>query len=380
MADRLLLANTRIVTPTGIVHGTLVANDGRIAAIDPGPTSSAAAQDLDGDYLLPGLIELHTDNLERHLMPRPQVNWPTLPALLAHDAEIAAAGITTVFDALGVGDADESELRGQDMGKVIGAIEYAAAENLLRAEHYVHIRCELPAPNALSLFAPIKDRPVIRMLSLMDHTPGQRQWTDLERARVYWTGKKGWSEAKFRAHVDSAPERQRRFADRHRAHFVDFAQTRRIAAASHDDTTEAHVEQAHADGLSISEFPTSSRAAIHARKLGLTIVMGAPNMVRGGSHSGNVSAMALAKDDLLDSLSSDYVPASLLAAAFMLVEQAGFRLEQAIATVSANPARAVGLGDRGELRPALRADLVRVRVVDGYPVVRSVWRGGRQVS
>jgi alpha-D-ribose 1-methylphosphonate 5-triphosphate diphosphatase len=327
---------------------------------------------------------MHTDNFERHLMPRPKVQWAEMPALLAHDAEVAAAGITTVFDALGVGDADPDSLRGGTWNKVLATLDHCAAQDLLRADHHLHVRCELPAPNTVSLFQPFDRHERLSLISLMDHTPGQRQWENIEQARIYYTGKKGWSQDKFERQVAAATALQARYAEPHRAYFVDYCRAQGIALASHDDTTPEHVAQAHADGASMSEFPTTLAAARAARERGLAIVMGGPNVVRGGSHSGNVAAAELAREGLLDILSSDYVPGSLLSAALRLVDEGITDWPRAVATISREPARATGLADRGEIAPGLRADLIRVRVVDTpggarQAVVRAVWREGRRV-
>lgn len=378
------LANARLVLAGEVVSGSLQVQDGRIVSMDQGADVPTGAVDLQGDFLLPGLVEIHTDNFERHLMPRPKVQWAELPALLAHDAEIAAAGITTVFDALGVGEADTESLRGTAWNGVVSTLGNCARHGLLRADHLLHIRCELPAPNTIDLFEPFIDHPLVRLISLMDHTPGQRQWENIDHARVYYIGKKGWSEEKFVRKVAEAAEMQERYALPHRRHFVDYAQQRGIALASHDDTTLAHVQQAHDEGVSVCEFPTTELAARAARERGMATVMGGPNVVRGGSHSGNVAASHLARLGLLDILSSDYVPGSLLTAALQLVDEGHMTMPQAVATVSHNPARAVGLNDRGEIAIGLRADLVQVRVVevaDGHhhAVVRAVWREGRRV-
>jgi alpha-D-ribose 1-methylphosphonate 5-triphosphate diphosphatase len=312
------------------------------------------------------------------------VHWAEMPALLAHDAEIAAAGITTVFDALGVGEADTDSLRGSAWQSVIATLDTCIAHKLLRADHYLHVRCELPAPNTVELFAPFMDHPRLSLISLMDHTPGQRQWEDIDQARTYYTGKKGWSEEKFARQVAQAAALQAQYVQPHRRYFVDYCQTHGIALASHDDTTVAHVEQAHAEGSRISEFPTTLTAARAAHAREMLNVMGAPNVVRGGSHSGNVAATELAWHGLLDILSSDYVPGSLLTAVMRLAQEGILSLPQAVATVTHNPAQATGLTDRGALQPGLRADLVQMRVValpDGaqHAVVRAVWREGVRV-
>ena len=384
MNSNLVFKNARLVLPDAVVAGSLSVQDDCIQSLDSGATAVPQALDLEGDYLLPGLVEIHTDNFERHLMPRPKVQWAPAPALLAHDAEVAAAGITTVFDALGVGEADTESLRGSAWHGVLDTLDACAAQGLLRADHHLHVRCELPAPNTIELFAPFHGHPRLGLVSLMDHTPGQRQWEDIEQARTYYTGKKGWSQEKFERQVQHAATLQAQYAEPHRAYFVDYCRTHGIALASHDDTTVAHVAQAHAEGAAMSEFPTTLAAAREAHARGLLTVMGGPNVVRGGSHSGNVAAAELARQGLLDILSSDYVPGSLLSAALRLEDDGILALPQAVATITRNPARACGMADRGELAPGLRADLVRVRVAtlpggQRQAVVRAVWREGQRV-
>jgi len=375
-----ILNNTRMVLGTEIVRGHVVLRGGRIAEIGHGDSVAPGAIDLSGDLLLPGLVEVHTDNLERHVMPRPGIYFPMQAAVQSHDAEIAAAGITTVLDAIGIGDPYGDGFRSRDQSAFLGMLDRLDAAGVLRADHLIHARCELPAGNAQPLFEPFGRHRRLRLISLMDHTPGQRQWTDLAHARMNYTGKKGWSDARFDEEVRLAPERQARHAVPNRAWFTAFAHAHGIALATHDDTTIAHVDEAHALGASMSEFPTTLDAAEHARRLGLCTVAGAPNVVRGGSHSGNVSAIDLAKAGALDALSSDYVPSSLLQAAWMLHREAGFPLPAAVRVVSHAPARACGLNDRGEIAVGLKADLVRVVEIDGQPSVREVFRSGLRVA
>ena len=384
MNTDIIFKNARMVLPDEVQMGSLAVESGRIAGFGSGHSALSQAIDLEGDYLMPGFVEVHTDNFERHLMPRPKVQWAEMPALLAHDAEIAAAGITTVFDALGVGDADHESLRGRAWGTVLETLDACTAANVLRADHHLHVRCELPAHNTVDLFQPFHGHERLSLISLMDHTPGQRQWEDIEHARIYYTGKKGWSQDKFEHQVAHAERLQAQFAAPHREYFVDYCRQHGIALASHDDTTVAHVEQAHAEGASMSEFPTTVVAAQAARERGLLTVMGGPNVVRGGSHSGNVAAADLARQGLLDVLSSDYVPGSLLSAVLRLVADEILSLPQAVRIVTRNPARAAGLHDRGAIESGLRADLVQVRLVDmpngvRHGVVRAVWREGQRV-
>jgi len=375
-----VIHNARLVLAGEVIEGHLLLRDGRIADVGRGATALPAALDWAGDWLLPGLVEVHTDNLERHVMPRPKVNFPMQPAVQSHDAEMASNGITTVLDAIGVGDPYGEGFRSRDQSELLRVLDALEEAGALRADHFIHVRCELPAPNAQELFTPFARHRRLRLLSLMDHTPGQRQWRELEHARTYYTGKKGWSDAKFAEEVRIAPERQALHAQPNRAWFADFARTHGVALATHDDTSVEHVDEAHALGAQMSEFPTTMEAAQRARALGLATVMGAPNVVRGGSHSGNASAMALAREGLVDCLSSDYVPGSLLQAAWRLVADGACSLPAAVAIVSRGPALACGLPDRGALAPGLRADVVRVREVNGLPVVRETWALGRRVA
>ena len=375
-----LITNARIITPSESLIGSIVIDKGRIARFDSGLTSVPGAEDWEGDYLIAGLVELHTDNLEKHLEPRPGVRWPAISALLTHDAQISTAGITTVLDSMGVGDFDERSIRADGLHAATEALNQARSQGLLRAEHLLHMRCEIACDNVVEVVAPFLDDPTVRLVSLMDHTPGQRQWMNVEKFRSYTQRNQKWSDEYLAEVVAERMDMQARNSNRNRLRLLDLCRDRSLPMASHDDTVPAHVEEAVAAGFRISEFPTTESAARTARKHGLGIVMGAPNLVRGGSHSGNISALDLARADLLDVLSSDYVPLSLLHAAFLLRDQAGWPLPKAIATATLNPARLVGLGDRGEIAPGKRADYVRVRESCGVPVPMETRREGKRIA
>jgi alpha-D-ribose 1-methylphosphonate 5-triphosphate diphosphatase len=375
-----LITNARIVTADEIVLGTVALRDGGFADVQPGSTSQPGAEDWGGDYLLPGLVELHTDNLEKQLEPRPGVRWPALPALLIHDALISSAGITTVLDAMGVGDFDENSIRAQGLEAATQALQHARKLGLLRAEHLLHMRCELACDNMLEVVTPFLEDPSVRLVSMMDHTPGQRQWMDIERFRVYTQRNQRWSDEYLAEVVSERQQMQVRNAERNRRGLLELCRSRDIPLASHDDTIPEHVAEAVESGFVISEFPTTQPAALAARQHGLGIVMGAPNLVRGGSHSGNVSALGLARENLLDCLSSDYVPHSLLHGAFLLRDQAGWPLAKAVRAITLTPARLVELHDRGEIAVGKRADFVRVRELQGVPVPMMTWREGTRIA
>jgi alpha-D-ribose 1-methylphosphonate 5-triphosphate diphosphatase len=377
----MILTNARVVMIDRILaNASVLVRDGRIAAVDDHPSAVPGALDLEGDYLIPGLIEMHTDHMEKHFMPRPGVLWPSpLAAVIAHDAQIAAAGITTVFDAIACGQYSDGSMRRQMLADQIATVKHAQTEGILRADHRLHLRCEVSDPCVVEIFEPYHADALVRLVSLMDHTPGQRQWTDISKLRQF-DSDQGWSEEEFQARIRERLTDQARYADKHRRHILEMVAERPdIVLATHDDTTEAHIDEALAEGATISEFPTTHAAAAKAHAAGMKTIMGAPNVVRGGSHSGNVSALDLAHAGVLDGLSSDYVPASLLQAAFHLADTIETTLPESIALVSANVADMVGLPDRGRIAPGQTADLVRVTRVDGVPLPRAVWRGGRRV-
>ena len=373
-----VFTGARIVLADRVIDGTLVVRDGLVAEIAEG---RAAGDDFEGDYLVPGLVELHTDHIESHYRPRPGVRWNPVAAVQAHDAQIAASGITTVFDALRIGLDEQSELTADDMARLAEAIRQSGAGDRLRADHFLHLRCEVSAPDCEETFERFRDDEQVRMVSLMDHSPGQRQFASMDAYRTYYQGKLKMSDADLDAFSARRMRQSAIHAEPNRAMISDFCRAAGIVLASHDDATIEHVDRAREQGISVAEFPTTLEAAHASREAGMSVLMGAPNIVRGGSHSGNVSARTLVEAGVLDILSSDYIPFSLLHAAFALGEAVdGISLPQAVALVSKHPAEAGGLADRGEIALGKRADLVRVTVADGVPIVRAVWRQGRRVA
>ena len=371
--------NARLVLGDEVIHGSLSVRDGRIADIAQG--ASRVGEDLGGDILIPGLVELHTDHIEGHYLPRPKVRWNLMAALQAHDAQIAASGITTVFDALRVGMNDDAQLTLTDMLAMADTIAAAGSGDRLRADHRIHLRCEVSAPDVLASFEAISPCSLVRLVSLMDHAPGQRQFVELDNYRSYYQRRMNLTDDAFAAFCARRIAESEANSGQNRAAIAAFCRSLGIAVASHDDATLAHVREGVELGVTLAEFPTTIEAARASHEAGLVVLMGAPNIVRGGSHSGNVSAGELLEHGILDILSSDYVPFSLLQSAFALVDAGALDLPTAIRLVSTNPAAAARLDDRGTLAVGLRADLVRVGVERGHPpVVAGVWREGRRVA
>ncbi len=376
-----ILANATLVLPDAVIRGALRLSGGVIAGIDPGAGVPAGAVDCAGDLVLPGLIELHTDNLERHIEPRPKVDWPHAAAIIAHDAELASVGITTVFDALRVGSnlaQDKAHYREYARG-LADEILALRAQGALRISHFLHLRAEVCSETLVEELAKFGADDRIGIVSLMDHTPGERQFRDLTKLWDYMAKKRGMTNAEFDDHVEALRGIKARMGDVHESAAV--AEARRYGAvlASHDDTTAAQVAQSARHGAHFAEFPTTVEAAEACHKHGIRVMMGAPNLIRGGSHSGNVAAQALAEAGLLDIVSSDYVPSALLSAALMLGDLWG-DLARGVATVTAAPAGAAGLADRGHLDIGARADVIRVARIGGAAAVRGTWVQGNRVA
>src|SRR6266700_672086 len=380
--DETVLGNARIVLTDHVIErGWIAFADGRIAEFGEG-SGPAGSEDAAGDLIMPGLIELHTDHLEAHYVPRPKVFWDPIAAVVSYDGQLATSGITTVLDSLRVWREDGAEEVDGRAGVLAHAIALARDANLLRADHFLHLRCEIPMPSVVEEAKELVGRPDVRLMSLMDHTPGQRQFRDEVKLRDYYRGKGG---GKTDAELDDLFakrfEYQKTYAATNMREIVALAHKYNIPLASHDDTTEENVVDAVRDGVSVAEYPTTLEAARGLHQAGIGILMGAPNVVRGGSHSGNIAAVDLAREGLLDILSSDYSPSSLLMGALQLPRRVpAIDLASAIRTVTKTPAEAVGLADRGEIAPGKRADLIRVHVARDIPVVRSVWREGRRVA
>ncbi|MFN3524307.1 MAG: alpha-D-ribose 1-methylphosphonate 5-triphosphate diphosphatase [Phenylobacterium sp.] len=375
----LAFRNARVVTRDEDFIGSVVVRDGLIAAVDRGP--SAVGEDLEGDVLMPGVVDIHTDNLERHFFPRPNIDWNPVSAAVTHDAGCVSVGVTTIYDSLSVGSFNGAVSRGQDnLTRLAQGLLAARDAGMLKAQHHIHWRCETTADELEARLAPLADHPMAAMFSLMDHTPGQRQYRNLEAFLDKWRAG-GMSEEAVQQRLADSRERQARNAAANRKLVAEVAHARGAALVSHDDEDAAQIDEAADLGATVAEFPVTVEAAERARARGMIIVMGGPNLIRGGSYSGNVPAADLANADLLDAFASDYVPRSLIECAFALAAPPfDWPLAEAVAVVTATAAAAAGLSDRGAIEPGLRADLLRVRPVESLPVLRGVWAGGARVG
>lgn len=372
-----VLTHARLILPEAEMEGSIILRDGRIAEIQPGRAHHASAVDCEGDILIPGVVDVHTDNLERQVQPRANARWPSLSAFIAHDAQCAAAGVTTVLDALCLGDLGFDQGRDQTFHDGVRDLTALHGQPFMKAEHLLHLRCELPARDMPGLLDGVAEHPLVAMVSLMDHSPGVGQYRDLARYRAMRIKQTRMTDAEVEVRILKLQAQRAELRERQRRLVIDRFAGRDIPLASHDDEDAAEVRRNAEDGIRVSEFPVTMEAAIEAGRIGVGVIAGSPNIVRGGSHSGNVAAMDLVRAGAVHVLASDYVPPALIEAAFLIAPEIG--LPAAIATITRAPAAMCHLNDRGRLEAGLRADLVRVTRHGAMPVVRQVWRAGERV-
>ncbi|MBA2518760.1 MAG: alpha-D-ribose 1-methylphosphonate 5-triphosphate diphosphatase [Chloroflexia bacterium] len=387
--ESLTITDVTAVLPERVIeHAAVRIDAGVITTIDAGPLSSVTEQAAmvrgDGAYLLPGIVDLHNDNWEFEINPRAGANLPIAFALQTMERRLAAAGVTTEFHAISFQERAQKQRHLAD-AEVKAALIAGFNDSPARAvRHNVLHRLDVRTPGALERALPSLCEMRVPYVSLNDHAPGQGQYRDVERlialAHVNQESRGNeatpaeWYRERMRAALadqESVPAFYRRVAEA-AAHLP-------LIISTHDDDTVAKVDQQLAIGATICEFPITIEAARYARHHGMTIVIGAPNVVRGGSQSGNLAAAELIRLGLADAICADYHAPCLLPAAFALADRGLADLPTAVRMISRTPARAVGLTDRGAIAPGLAADLILVRRDrEGLPHVEAPFVAGRQ--
>lgn len=382
MSPATLFRNARLILPERVMTGAdLLVREGRIAAIGEHLVSSPDTVEIDarGLYLMPGMIDLHTDSLEKEICPRPGANFPIDVALVEFDRKLAGIGITTVYHSMHYGyQADATHRMPVSPEELVRAIRaYGRSEQALTRTRF-HLRFEIAGRDDSAGVRALLEEGLVDLLSFMDHTPGQGQYpADRFIARRMQEGR---SEAEARALIAERQALPKVGLETLRE-LAELARARGIVIASHDDCTPAKVRTMHGLGIGISEFPINFDAAREARALDMHNLGGAPNVLRGGSLSGNLDITAALREGLIDALSSDYYPASMLHAAFRLWKDGVMELQQAIALVTDAPARIAGCARQlGALRAGLQADLLMVDLDGQVPRVLMTLVGGRCVS
>ncbi len=379
---KLVISNVRAIVGDDLFdEATIEVDDGRIVSIDAGTRSGVGIVDGRRLLVIPGLVDTHSDGLEKGASPRRTATFPLPYALGSFEGRVRAAGITTI--AHGVAYQDKPRLnRSVDSGREMYDVIARHRDGAPTVDHQILYRVEARDGAAVG---PLVDdlaagrvagaeRPLV---SFEDHTPGQGQFRDrtqFERAIDPKELAEGQTAAQY---VDALIEEGERLAhnrERNLKMLAPLARQGRITLLAHDPEDEADIERRAESGASVAEFPVSRAAAVAARDRDMPVVMGAPNALRGGSHSGNTSARELVADGLCQVIASDYMPSAMLASAYAMAGSGVVSLPAAIHLITRGPALMMGLEDRGHLAAGSRADLVLVDDRREWPTVVQTWR------
>lgn len=377
------LSDLKIVLPDQILErGSVRIEDAAIAEIIEGP-APVDVPSLHGLTLIPGLIDLHGDMLERDVEPRPSARFPTEMGLLELDKRYAGAGITTAFAAISFAWR-RNDVRSQESAtEMIETVNRLSRETLV--DMYVHARFEVTNPDTASILRDLLGRKLIQLVSIMDHTPGQGQYKDIDRYLNFMQRWLGADLGDLGEHKDQILAQLRANIEEAAAHARDWSLVEDVVraaveygvpVASHDDDTAEKVTRQAAMGVTISEFPVTYEAARAAHEQGMQIVMGAPNAYRGASTSSNLSAMDAIHGGVVDILATDYYPAAILHSVFKLAREGVMPLHKSVRLGSTNAADAMGMKDRGRIAAGFRADMVLLHENGHYPRVRGTIRRG----
>jgi alpha-D-ribose 1-methylphosphonate 5-triphosphate diphosphatase len=376
--SRAYLTHARIVLPDAILENSaLLIEDGFITAIEPEFVTGCPVVDLQGQTLMPGMIDVHCDAIEKEAEPRSRVLFPLDFACAQADRRNAVAGITTPYHAVSFANNKHGVRNNETAAAMIRAMAAFRQHSLV--DNRIHCRYEITDAVAMPVVAALIEEGVVQLVSVMDHSPGQGQFKSLEIYLDYQMRNHGVSLEQAHAAARAKLDNQEGALERVE-YLVGLAQRIGIPTASHDDDSVHRIASMHALGVSMSEFPINIETAQAAIDCGLPTVLGAPNVLRGGSQSGSMRAIDAIEAGVASCLCSDYQPSSLIAAAFAVADLSDLSLPQAIALVTANPARACGLQDRGTIALGKRADLISVVRVGRQPLVSHVWSAGRLVA
>lgn len=392
------IQNGRVVLRDRVVEADLVLEGDTIAVIaeseqDRAQQRALAAEalrsgtgeviDATGSYVLPGLIDIHCDAIEKEVQPRPNTLFPLKMSLIEFERKLPVHGITSMYHSLSLGVG--LSLRGEHLLTEMVELIHAYRSRRAMIRHGIHLRYEVSHLEGLPIVERYVQEGKIDYLSFMDHSPGQGQYKEPGSFERYVMKNQGVDVHEVKEIVDDLLQRQRQVDWRHLEALGRLAAERGIAVASHDDDSAERVDQFIRFGVSISEFPINLETAQHAANRGLYVCVGAPNVVRGGSHDKNMSAAAAIAAGAAQVLCSDYHPAALLAAVFKLADMLDRQgidqgLAAAAAMASLKPAQALGIDQLvGSLEPGKKADLIIVETLDGYPMVNRTLVNGTTV-
>lgn len=348
---KLTLRSDRVLTPTGITPAEVVIEDGIITDISNHTNSTALEM---GDMLItPGFVDVHSDAIEKELEPRPGAFFPVEQSIAEMDRKLAMAGVTTMFHAIAFETRKASELRKTEFSEnMIRTLKRMNSERL-RVDNRIHARFEVSSLDSVPTIEALLQDKLVDLFSVMDHAPGQGQF----KCESKWEEFYGKSYKMTQEELANLKAKKLNKDEETILRLINLALEKNVSIASHDDCSIEKVKEMTDLGITISEFPLSLEVAQYAKECGLYTGMGAPNIVRGGSQSGNIAAKELVINNVCDYLCSDYHPMSLLNAVYVMRDTLNLPLEEGFKMVTSNPARMSGLTDRGEISVGKRADI-----------------------
>jgi alpha-D-ribose 1-methylphosphonate 5-triphosphate diphosphatase len=380
--NNIFIDNAQVITPYGIISGGAIHIEGgrirHVGSLPDPPPDIDAVLDAGGDFLMPGIIDIHTDAMDAEIVPRPAADIPVEVAFRELERKMCSCGITTVFHSLHLGyESAETQSRSQYLRAEIFRKVFGAAARPCLIRNKIHLRFELSGIHAYDECILLMREGRVDMISIMDHTPGQGQFSrEKFRQHILAQGK---SEAEFQEELRVRTVRPRIEGDR-LENLVRVAKDNRLPVASHDDDTVEKIDAMLALGVNICEFPINMETASYAMQMGMHVAGGASNILRGGSLSGNLNMTDAVCAGAVDILCSDYYPAAILHSVFQLHREGKMPLHDSVNLATLHPAESVGLGEiTGSLEAGKDADLLIVRIQDGLPMVTHTMVGGKFV-
>lgn len=372
---RYILRSQRVLLESTIRPADIVIEDDRIAAIKP-PTPNAAGQiaDAGNRLIVPGFVDLHSDAVEKEIEPRPGAQFPIRSAIVELDKKLAMAGITTMFHAVAFNEEALVGTRGtQTAARLIEEIG-ALNSSLLSVDNLIHARYEITSFSSVPALIDLMEKRRVHMISLMDHSPGQGQFKSIEKWKQYHVPVYDLAEHEVDDILSLQADKKNRCMG-YLDEITGCARHHGLLIASHDDDTCEKVDLMAEIGVTVAEFPLNIETAGHAKAKNMATGMGAPNVVRGRSQSGNISARNLIQESCCDFLCSDYHPTSMLQAVYAMSAELGIPLASAFSYITSTPAAIAGLIDRGTLTPGKLADMVVIEDANIPKVVTTIKNG-----
>ena len=352
-----VLINEEFIEADIVIQGSI------IKSIDT-YKSNEFALDLGDKKIVPGIVDLHSDAIEKEIEPRVGANFPIAFAVAQLDKKLSMCGITTMFHAIGFEDNPKKQ-RSIDLAKEQIEEIYEANKKHLGVDNLIHARFELSSDEAVEPIKEVIKKGMVNLVSLMDHTPGQGQFKSLQSFKTYYSNYYGLNEEEVQKVVDKKANKN----DAKINDLIACVKEHNLTLLSHDDDCIEKLDALFSLGVKISEFPLDLEVAKHAVKNGMATGMGAPNIVRGGSQGGNISAITLVKENVCKYLCSDYHPASMLQAVYKIQEDSHLSLAQAFSMITCTPAKYANLEDRGEIKENKIADII---VIDDSHITKVI--------